>query len=356
MTALAPLDQRAAAWRAWAGRAAASGPGRSLAAIGFGLVLSFLIMVVITPNPGTAFGEFVFGSFRDAYSFGTMLSVATILTVTGYAVATAFKSGAFNIGAEGQVYCGGLTAAVVSHELSGLGAGSIPISLAAAAAAGLAFMAIPALLRVYLGVDEVVTTMMSSYIAMDVTRYLVKSRFKAPDSGALETRRLPRETWLPRLLDESNLNAGLFIALAVGAAFWLVFTKTRLGLRLRIVGLQPAFAENVGISPEKLLLGGLAASGALAGLAGGMAVIGISHNFIDSFSPQYGFLGITVALIGRLHPAGIVAAAVLYGTMITGATSMQTVSAVPFSLVYVLQGILILLITARGLRRKGGNG
>ncbi|MFF4776410.1 ABC transporter permease [Microtetraspora fusca] len=326
---------------------------QSLIAIALGLLASLIIIAVIADEPMAAFRAFALGSFEDVYSFGTMLSIATILAITGLSSAIGFKAGAFNIGGEGQLYAGGLTAAVVALYMPGPGPVVMVTALVAAAVVGAAWIAIPALLRVYFGVTEIVTTLMSTYIAIDVTTYLVKAYFKDPQSGALETPPIPQETWLPGILSPSNANYGLFLAVLLAGAMALFLARTRLGLRLRLVGLQPSFAENVGIASDRTLLGGMLTSGALAGLAGGVAILGLTHNFIDSFSPQFGFLGITVALIGRLSPFGVLAAAVLYGSLMTGATSMQSVSDVPFALVFILQGLLILLITSQGIRRRG---
>ena len=330
-----------------------AGLRQSLLAIVLGLLISLGIIAVIADEPMAAFRAFTLGSFEDVYSFGTMLSIATILAITGLASAVGFKSGAFNIGGEGQLYMGGLTAAIVALELPGPGPLVMIAALVAAAVVGAAWIAIPAVLRVYYGVTEIVTTLMSTYIAMNLTKYLVKAHFKDPQSGALETPPIPQDTWLPSILSPSNANYGLFLALILAGGMALFFARTRTGMRLKLVGLQPAFAENVGIAPDRVMLGGLLSSGALAGLGGGVAILGLSHSFIDSFSPQFGFLGITVALIGRLSPIGVLAAAVLYGSLMTGATSMQSVSNVPFALVFILQGILILLITSQGIRKRG---
>jgi simple sugar transport system permease protein len=147
----------------------------------------------------------------------------------------------------------------------------------------------------------------------------------------------------------------MFVAIGVGVVIWVVFVKTRTGMKMEAAGLSPAFADYLGIRSVHYLRNAMLASGGLAGLAGGLAILGVTHQYIDGFSPQYGFLGITVALIGRLRPIGVVVAAVLYSMLITGATAMQDVSNVPFSLVFVLQGIIILLVTSQGLIRRRGS-
>lgn len=317
------------------------------------LAISFLIIALIADNPVEAFRAFTLGSFVDLYSLGTMLSLATILMVTGLASAVAFKAGAFNIGGEGQVYVGGLASALVALHLPAPGPITMGLALLAGAVTGALWILIPAILRVYFGVTEIVTTLMSTYIATAVCAWLVTEYFKNPSSGARETDVLPTDTWLPRLFEQSPANIGLVLALVLVVAFAVYYTHTRGGVRTKVVGLQPSVAEALGLPQRRILLASLLTSGALAGLGGALAIMGITHAFMDGFSPQFGFLGITVALIGRLSPFGVMLAALLYGSLMNGATSMQSVSDVPFALVFLLQGVLILLVTARRLQRTG---
>lgn len=334
-------------------RRGASGILQPALAVLAALVFSFVIIALIADNPAEAFRAFTLSSFVDLYSFGTMLSLATILVITGLSSMVAFKAGAFNIGGEGQVYIGGLTSALVALHLPAPGPVTMIVSLLAGAVAGALWILIPAVLRVYYGVTEIVTTLMSTYIATAVTAWLVTEYFQNPTSGARETDVLPSETWLPRLFDQSHANIGLILAVALVVVFAVYYSATRGGVRTKVVGLQPSVAEALGLPQRRILLSSLLTSGALAGLGGALAIMGITHAFMDGFSPQFGFLGITVALIGRLSPFGVLLAALLYGSLMNGATSMQSVSDVPFALVFLLQGVLILLVTARRLQRTG---
>lgn len=319
---------------------------QSAVAVLLGLAICFLIMVLITSDPVTAFRSFTLGTFQSVYSFGSMIAVATVLILTALAAAVAFRAGAFNIGTEGQLVLGGLTAAVVA-PMVGVGGIAQIVALVAAAVVGAAWIAIPALLRVRYRTNEILTTLMFNYIAAELALYLVNAFFRDMSSGAVETPPLDQGLWLPRLMATSPANFGLFIALILAATLWIVFERTRVGKRMEATGLQPAFAEYLGINSSKYLMVSLLGSGALAGLAGGIAVLGMTHAYQSGFSPQYGFLGITVALIGRLQPLGIILAALLYACLFSGASVMQSATDVPFSLVFILQGVLILLITSR---------
>lgn len=324
---------------------------QSLVAVVLGIVVCFVIILLVASEPLTAFQSFVLGTFRTPYAFGSMIAIATVLILTALAATVSFRSGAFNIGTEGQLVLGGLAAAVTAGHLGVSGVVGQVVTLVVAAVAGAVWIVVPAFLRVRYGTNEILTTLMFNYIAAEVALYLVNEFFRDKTSGAVETPPLDTSMWLSRILPPSPANTGLFLAVALLVAAWVVFDRSRAGKRMEAAGLQPAFAEYLGISSRRYLMSSLLASGAVAGLAGGVAVLGITHAYVSGFSPQYGFLGITVALIGRLRPLGILFAAFLYATLMTGATAMQATTDVPFALVYVLQGVLILFITSQ---RTGG--
>lgn len=337
--------------RAGARRVVPLGLRQSVLAVVLGLVVCFGVILLVADDPGTAFSSFLTGTFKTRYAFGNMIAIGTVLIFTALAATVSFRAGAFNIGTEGQLVLGGLVAAVVVVAVPGPGILAQLVALVCAALAGAAWVALPAWLRIRFGTNEILTTLMFNYIAADLALFLVNRFFRDKTSGAVETPPLPTDLWLTRLLVPSPANVGVILALLVAAGAWLVFDRTRTGRRMEIAGVQPAFAEYLGIRSTRYLLSSLLSSGALAGLGGGVAVLGITHAYVSGFSPQYGFLGITVALIGRLRPGGVVLAAFLYAMLMTGATSMQSASNVPFALVFVLQGVLVLLVTSQ---RIGG--
>lgn len=326
----------------------------SLVAVAIGIAICFAIIVAVADDPMTAFRSFVLGTFSSLYTFGSMIAIATVLALTALSAASGFRAGAFNIGIEGQLVLGGLAAAVTAQH-SGVGgiAGQVA-ALLAATLVGALWIAVPAWLRVRYRTNEILTTLMFNYIAADLALFLVNAYFRDRTSGAVETPPLDPALWLTRILPPSAANVGVFLVIALGVGLWILFDRTRTGKRMEAVGLQPAFAEYLGVRSSRYLFVSMIGSGALAGLGGGIAVLGITHAYISGFSPQYGFLGITVALIGRLRPIGILVASLLYSSLVTGATVMQSTSDVPFALVFILQGVLILLITSQ--RFGKGNG
>jgi general nucleoside transport system permease protein len=280
-----------------------------------------------------------------------MIAIATVLGMTALGSALGFRAGVFNLGPEGQLLVGGLAAALFAINAPGPGWLVAALALASSAIAGALWIAIPALLRVRLRCNELLTTLMMNYVAASFTLFLVNSYFRNPEAGSIETLPIAPDRWLFRWLAPSNANVGILILLALSAAIWFWLSRTKSGMRMEAMGLQPAFGQYLGIRSDFYLIGAMLGSGALSGLAGGIAILGISHVFQDGFSPQYGFLGLTVALIGRLHPLGIVAASILYATLIAGATAMQIRADVPFALVYILQAILILLVTSQRMAK-----
>ena len=324
---------------------------QSLLSLALGLIMSLVVIVAIADNPYAAARSFILGSFENKYSFGTMIAIATVLGITGIGSAVGFKAGAFNIGTEGQLLVGGLASALVALYLPGQGGFVVILALLAASVMGALWILVPALLRIIFETSELLTTLMMNYVASTLTSFLVVRYFRSPESGSVETSAIAPERWLPRWFPPSNANLGVVLMVAIAGGIWFWLTRTKSGMRLQVTGLQPAFTQYLGLPYRRILLSAMLINGALCGLAGGVAILGISHAYLEGFSPQYGFLGITVALIGRLNPMGVVAAAFLYAALMTGATAMQVTSNVPFALVYIVQGAVILMITSRRFGR-----
>ena len=326
--------------------------GRQMYAIILSMIVALITIALISKQPVLAFALFIFGAFTSLTNIGGMLSIATILIVTGLCSFVGFKAGAFNMGAEGQMFLGALFSALIAIALADV----LPPAIVMAAAmlggiaVGAVWVLIPAMLKVTLGINEIVTTLMSTNIATLLTSYLVNTFFRNPASGAPETVRLPRSVRFPQFMPPSKLNFGIIIAVAVLLLIYLYYYRTKSGLRIRMVGMNPMFAQTVGIHDKKILFGSMLTSGAFAGLAGALVTLGIEFRFIQDFSPGYGMLGITIALIGGLHPVGVLIAAIFYGSLMYGGTLMQMNTDVPFALVFLLQGIIIMLITSHNLK------
>ncbi|HSV30750.1 MAG TPA: ABC transporter permease [Atribacteraceae bacterium] len=305
------------------------------------------IVLWVTGHPiGDTFYRLFHGAFGTRNAIGTTLTRATPLVFTGLAFSIAFQCGLFNIGAEGQLQVGAFAAAWVGFALPAMPPFvHIPLAFAAAALAGVLWALIPGVLRAKRGVHEVVTTMMLAHVGILLTRYFVFGPFKAP--GLIpHTERIASTVQLARIMPPTQLSTALFIALFCAFAVYLFLWKTSLGYGIRAAGLNPTAAEAGGVPITYSIILSLLLSGGLAGLGGAGEVLGVFHRFIDGFSPGYGWDGIAVGLLGRLHPIGIVLSALLFGALRVGGIAIDRTTDVPLDIAVVLQAMVILFIAA----------
>jgi simple sugar transport system permease protein len=326
------------------------------------IVAAFLIGGVVLAatghSPFEAYGTMLVGAFGDIYGIGQTLTQATPILFTALAFLLAFKCGLFNLGAEGQLLMGGFFAAVVGISLNGLPVFiHLPLALLAGVLGGAIWGFIPAVLKAKLGAHEVITTMMSSYVALYVTSYFVNYPLKAP-GWVSQTIPVAPSAELPRLLPVTQLSAAFILSIAAAMATVYLLEKTTIGYEIRAIGLNPAAAENAGISTKRGLILALVISGAIAGLGGAGEILGVHRRFIDGFSPGYGWDGLAVALIGGLNPLGSVVAAVFFGAIRSGGISMNVSIGVPLDIINVLQALVVLFVAAPKivsyLQKKGG--
>ncbi|HZA50238.1 MAG TPA: ABC transporter permease [Myxococcaceae bacterium] len=283
--------------------------------------------------------------------WGESASKAALLLLTGLSVAVGFTAGMFNIGAQGQMIAGALVAAVVGAHVA-LPFGLHPlVALAASGAMGALYGLVPALLKLRRGVHEVISTIMLNWIAVSVVEnWLVVGPLRATTFGgtsASGTDQILPSAELPRLLgDASRLHAGfpLAIALAVGAWVWL--GRSRNGFEVRAVGLGSEAARTAGIPVGRRTCEAMALAGALAGMAGGVLVLGTEYKFPATLGAPYGFDGIAIALIGHNHPLGVAAAAIFFGVLRAGGTRMQLLG-VHQSFPELIQGMALLFVAGR---------
>lgn len=327
------------------------------------IAVGSIIMWISGYDPMAAFAALYKGSFGSPKAFGDTLLRATPLMFTGLAVAYGFRSGLFNIGAEGQLFLGGLAAAWLGVALGGLPwFVNIPTLLLAAMAAGAAWAFIPAILKARIGAHEVITTMMFTYIGRYIVSWLVVGPLKAPGQIP-QTNAIALPSQLPRiqsLFNDATLNAlpflklgrahmGIFVALIAAVVVWLVLKYTTLGFEARAVGFNQWAAETGGVSIQWTIVKSLCISGALAGLAGAVEVMGVHYRLFDQFSSGFGFTGIAVALLAKNNPLAIVLSAVLFGAMSAGAGTMQLEADVPQKIILIIQALVIFFVAAESI-------
>lgn len=317
-----------------------------------------IVLVVTGHSPLKAYSAMMMGAFGDVFGIGQTFTQATPIIFTALAFLFAFKCGLFNIGAEGQLLVGGFAAALVGISFHGLPAFiHLPMALLAGALAGGLWGFIPAILKAKLGAHEVITTMMLSYVAFYVTGYMVNYPYKAPGWVA-QTVPIAPSAELPRILQPTQLSASIFMAVILAGLAHYTLQKTTFGYEVRATGLNPTAAESGGISIKRGMILALVISGAMAGLGGAGEVMGVHRRFIEGFSPGYGWDGLAVALVGGLHPVGVLLAAVLFGALRSGGMVMTRATGVPLDIVFILQALVILFVAApmliRYLLKRGG--
>ena len=280
--------------------------------------------------------------------FSGTLVRAIPLSIVGVGIAIAFRGRVFNIGGEGQLLLGAVAATVVGLLWShGLGVAGVVTALVASALAGAAWAGIAAVLRARFGVLEVISTIMLNFIAANFVSYLVRGPLQEPTHVYPQTELISTSVRLPRLWAETRLHVGIVIAAAVAVAAWWFLTRTAAGFRIRAVGASTTASRVTGrVNVERVSAVALVASGALAGLAGGIEVTGVTYALYENLSPGYGFSAIAVAILARLHPLAICGTALLFATLETGALGMQRDAGVPSVVASVLEALVILAVVA----------
>ncbi len=275
------------------------------------------------------------------------LVASTPYILSGLAVALGFRCGLFNIGVEGQFFIGALCSAWVGYTFTNLPWFiHLPLALLAGGLGGAFWGAIPGYLKAVTGAHEVVNTIMMNWIAFRFSDWLLNGPMKAPGYRPL-TPQIEATAALPRLLPSPiRLHVGFFVALAVAAVvYWLLF-KTTIGFEIRAVGANPDAARYAGINITWNFVLAMILSGALAGLAGATQVLGTDHWVGQGFSAGYGFDAIALALLGKSHPLGVVVSALLFGTLRSGATRMQSIAGIPIDIISIIQGLIIIFVAA----------
>ena len=355
-----------------------------LLAVVAAFVVVGIIILILKDNPLQAYGLLLSSSFGSLKDIGWMLSYATPLIFTGLAVAVAFRCGLLNIGAEGQLYIAAFATAWVGIKFGGTVVNIfgkeenwswyswpsyvlIPACILTAIIVGGLWGAIPGVLKAKFGSHEVINTIMLNFIAIALVSYFTQYYYKIPGDPILQTApigeagHIPKlNQFLPFLPDDVPLNVAFLLAIFMCVLVYVFLWKTKWGYELRAVGENPSAAEYGGISPKKQIIIAMTISGSLAGMVAISEVLGVRHNYYDSFSGEWGFLGIAVALLGRNHPLGVFIAALFFGVLLRGEIFVDAFTAkVSKDVGWVLQSIIILFVACfqiyskqRGVKAK----
>ncbi|MCW2941326.1 MAG: hypothetical protein JWN00_4311 [Actinomycetia bacterium] len=317
-------------------------PAAFLLTIVAALLAVLPIVYLAGSDPATAYRALAHGSLGNQNAIAETLIQATPLLLGGLAVATAFHAGLFNIGVEGQLVVGGLCSAVVGIHAPLPGILHLAASVAAGMAGGALWAAIPALLKAHRGVHEVVTTIMMNYLAFSLSRYLVASDGPlASTTQPSATDRVTDSARFALIWTPTRLHAGFLLALLVTALMTWYLYRTPAGFRLRITGANPTTARFHGINTRRVTVRAMLLSGALAGLAGAVEVLGLYGRYYDSFSPGYGYDAIAVALLGQLVPFGTLVAALFFGILRAGSVELAATTGISREMIGVVSALVI---------------
>lgn len=318
-----------------------------------------VVVLIIGDSPIETYRLLIGSALSWPDGIGYTLFFATPLIFTGLAVAVAFRCGLLNIGAEGQLYVAAFAAAWAGITFTLPAVLLVPLCCLAAVAAGAIWGGIPGVLKARFGSHEVINTIMLNFIAIALVSYFTQYHYRIPGDAIMQTAPIDLGAHIPRLgrvipglPERIPLNVSFLLAILACVLVHVFLWKTRWGYELRATGQNPAAAEYGGVSVRRQIVIAMALSGALAGMVGINEVLGYRYRYYDGFSDNYGFTGIAVALLGRNHPAGVFAAALLFGVLQRGGVPVDAFTQlVSKDIVQILQALVILFVAAEAMFR-----
>lgn len=311
-----------------------------------------LMMLLCHASPVEAYQMFFNGIFGNLSSFCEVFVKATPLILTGLGCAVAFKTGFFNIGAEGQFYVGAVAAAMIALNLTSVpGPARIVLSMLAGFLCGGVWALVAAIFKAKFGISEIIVTIMLNYISINFLGIAVRTFLMDPEGTVPQSARIDSSAALGLLMPPARLNAGIIIAVAAVIIVWVLMEKTKVGYEIKVVGSNQRAAKCNGISVMKNIVISAFLSGGLAGLAGVIEVIGIQKKLLEGISSDCGYTAVLIALIASNNPIGVLIAAVGFAAMQVGVNSMQRQLSIPSAIVNILIGLVVLLILGRQVFR-----
>jgi len=329
------------------------------------LMIGAVLFLIAGANPITAYTVMFTAPLQDLFGITEIFVRAAPLLLVALGISISFRSGILNIGGEGQILAGaifGLAVALYAPQIHWLI--MIPLIFAASFAGGALWGGIAGWMRAYLNVNEILSTVMLNYVAIQIYNFLIRGPMMdvqeiAYGTGASQTARVAKAYWLTKLIPGARMHSGLIIAIVMAVLVFLFLWKTIYGYRMRSVGAEVRASRYAGINTRWYLLLAMLLAGGFAGMAGTVEILGVHHRGLESISAGYGFSGIVVALFGGLHPLGAIPASIVFGLLIVGADMMQRAVQVPAYIILAIQGLIILsivsssvFITQKAMRAK----
>ena len=318
---------------------------RSLIAIVIALLVTFIVVLLTSKAPFEALNILLTAPLGRVRTVGLWIDDAAKLTITGLAFSLVFQARQFSMGVQGQVYIGGLAATYVVMSPIGQTWLGLPLGVLAAMVAGGIYGFIPGIAKARLGANEIVSSLMLNYIAIDIVNYLVRVQLGAP--GMLYTSPFPTTSVFPALVPNTRIDLGVIFAIVAMLLVWFALYRTSWGLKLRLVGHNARFAAYAGIRSSVIMVSAMTASGALGGLLGSMFVQGQIFGKLNVlFEGNLAFEGILVAIVARSRPLAVPFVALAYGYLRQGAQLMNIRTDVPAEVIGIVTAVIILLVSS----------
>jgi simple sugar transport system permease protein len=326
-----------------------------IAGVFVALVIGGIMLLLLKVNPFTAYAAMLRGAVGSTFGLTQTLVKATPLLLVGLGICIAFRASVINIGGEGQIIAGALAATwfpLTFHTWPGWLL--IPATMVMGFLAGAAWGFVPGILKAHLHVNEILSTIMMNSIALQLMNLLLQGPLMDPAGVAAGTflpqsAQLPHQVWLARLVPKTLLHSGAIVAVVLAVVVYLFLWRTTIGYRIRAVGLNADASRYSGINVPFNQALSLTLAGGFAGLAGVIEVIGVQHRLLEGLTSGYGFTGIVAALLGGLHPLGLIPASILFGGLLVGGDTMQRAVQVPSSLVMAILGLVVLFVSGSAL-------
>lgn len=325
------------------------------------LIIGGIIMISKGLNPFVAYFDMVKAAFyqsspRSPFFSGLAktLFIATPLIFSALSAMVAFRAGLFNIGMQGQMIAGGLTAAFWAVAFKNQFLGNVIIVIIVAMIAGFIWAGIAGFLKSRFGVNEVISTIMLNYIIVEIQNFLINGPLKDPLSQIPQTVKVVKNARLPLLfakVTKQNLNFGFILAILLIIALYCFFKYSKKGYEIKAVGQSETVAENAGINPKKIMFLAMGIAGICAGLGGAERVLGgaSQYAYTELIMGDYGFTGLAVALLGKNNPFGILVAGIFYAALEVGGQMLQQRYQVDKDIVYIIQALIIIFVASENL-------
>ena len=314
-----------------------------LASVLLAFLIGCIIMLALGANPLVALQNLWVGAFGSLRNLGTTLSRATPLIFTGLCACFAYRCGVFNLGGEGQFIMGSIVCCVIATQSGITGFPGILLCLVAGALAGGLWAMIPGLLKIYRGQNEMIISIMLNYVATLLMGVFYTNWLR--DGSVPQTVSVPKETMLQRMFG-LRFTSAFVIAVVIGLLTYYFLFYTSKGFQLRAVGLNMTAAQFNGFAVRRYILVSFIVSGAIAGIGGSAELLGTQYRLINGFASGYGFDGVSMALIGQLHPLATMLVAVFFAALRVGSTTMQAATGVPTSVSDIIQALVIVFAVA----------